>query len=292
VAPHDQAETRRPPRVADARASQVTTIEPSGGLSLPSLREVWTGRELLWFLVLRNIKVRYTQTVLGATWTLLQPLLPMVVFTVFFGRLADVPSDGLPYYLFSLSGLVVWAYFASTVTQGSQSLVSDAPLITKVYVPRVIIPLAMLLSGLLDLAITLMLLLGLLVAAGHAPPLTALLAVPFLVLTVLITFGAVLWLSALNVRFRDVRVAVPFLVQTLLFLTPIAYPASLVTGTWRIIYAVNPVVGAVEGFRWSVLGADTNPWALVVTSVIVTVILVFTGALYFRRLDRTFADVI
>ena len=271
---------------------RVTRIRATRGWGLPNLREAWVGRELLGYLVLRNIRIRYSQTIVGAGWTVIQPLLPMVIFTIFFGRLAGVPSDGVPYHVFSLSGLVIWTYISTTLSNGAQSLVSDAPLITKVYVPRILIPIAWVCSGALDLAITLVLLVVVLAISGPAISLTVLLSVPFVVLALLVTTGLVLWLSALNVRYRDVRVMVPFLVQTLLFVTPIAYPASLVEGRWRYVYGLNPVVGPVEGFRWAVLNSDTNPWPMILPSMAVALVLLLTGALYFRRVDRTFADVV
>jgi len=273
-------------------SGSVTVIEAQRGWVSLNLEELWRHRELLYFLTWRDIKVRYKQTVLGASWAVLQPLLTMVVFTVFFGRLAKVPSDDIPYSLFSYSALVPWTFFASGLTQSSNSLVGSANLLRKIYFPRLVMPLSSILSGTVDFLIAFAVLLGMMPFYGYVPGLR-IVWLPLLVLLALVTsLGTGLWLSALNVQFRDVKYTVPFLVQIWLFATPIAYPASLVPEPWRPLYAVNPMVGVVEGFRWALLGTDTAPGPMVLVSTLVAGILLVSGVLCFRRMEHTFADVV
>ncbi len=278
--------------------AEITVIEPQGRLAGPRLREVWAYRELLYFLVWRDVKVRYKQTVLGAAWAILQPLATAAVFTIFFGRLAGIPSDGLPYPLFAYAGLLVWTFFAQGLAQSSASVVGSANLITKVYFPRLVIPFSAVLSGLLDLAIATPLLV-VMMAYYRVWPGAAIVAAPFvLALALLAVTGVGLWLSALNVEYRDVRFVVPFLVQLWLFVTPVIYPASVVTprlerlGLPGWVLGLNPMAGVVEGFRWATLGTGAAPVSLLSASAVVALVLCVTGALYFRSVERSFADVV
>jgi lipopolysaccharide transport system permease protein len=260
-----------------------------GGLRLG---ELWAYRELLYFLVWRDIKVRYKQTALGAAWAIIQPLLTMVVFTLFFGTLAQVPSDGIPYPLFSFAGLVPWTLFAYSLTESSGSLVSNQNLITKVYFPRLIIPLASVLSGLVDFAISFGVLLLLMLYYGVVPTVFVWTVPLFVLFAIVAALSVGIWLSALNVEFRDVRYTIPFLTQLWMFVTPLAYASSLVPARWRIVYGLNPMAGVVEGFRWALLGRTAAPGPLLGASVSVVVLLLVGGIYYFRRMERTFADVV
>jgi lipopolysaccharide transport system permease protein len=267
-------------------------MEPSKGWASLRLREVWHYRELLYFLIWRDIKVRYKQTALGAAWAILQPFLTMVVFSIFFGRLANVPSDGVPYPVFSYAGLLPWQLFAFGIAQAGNVLVTNQNLITKVYFPRLIMPLAAVLSGLVDFAIAMVVLVALMLYYGIVPT-VAIMTLPFFVLLAIATSLSVgLWLSALNVRYRDVRYIIPFLTQLWLFVTPVAYPASLVPEQWRFLYGLNPMAGVVEGFRWALLGTQSTVGPLVLLSSLVVSVLLVTGLLYFRRMERTFADIV
>jgi lipopolysaccharide transport system permease protein len=259
-------------------------------VSLP-LREMWDSRELLYFLVWRDLKVRYKQTVLGATWAVVQPLATMLIFTVVFGRLARLPSDGVPYPLFAYCALVPWSYFATALAQSSNSLVDQSRLITKVYFPRLLVPLASVIAGLVDLVITVVVLLGMLLYYRIVPG-PAALALPLFILLAMLTALAVgLWLSALNVRYRDVRHTIPFLIQFWLFATPVAYSTSLVPTRWRTIYGLNPMAGVVDGFRWALLGREP-PGAMLVVSVVTVAAIAVGGLFYFRRVEHSFADVV
>ncbi len=280
--------------ITDSKAHPipVTRIQPSQGWVALKLREVWDFRELLYFLVWRDVKVRYKQTVIGAAWAIIQPFLTMVVFSLFFGRLARVPSDGIPYPIFSYAALVPWTFFANGLSQSSNSLVGSANLIKKVYFPRLVIPLSSVLGGIIDFTLAFGVLLGMMLFYGIVPTLNVL-WLPLLLLLALITaLGAGLWLSAMNVQFRDVRYAVPFLIQFWMFATPVAYPSSLLDEPWRTLYGLNPMVGVIEGFRWALLGVDTAPGPMVGVSVLVAVTLLVSGAYYFRRIEKTFADVV
>lgn len=269
----------------------VTTIRPPVGWAPLDLRELLASYELLYFLVLRNLKLRYKQTALGAAWALLQPLLTMAVFSLVFGRLARLDSDGLPYPVFALAALVPWTYFANALAQAGNSLVDQQQLLTKVYFPRLLLPLASVLAGVLDLVIAFLLLLALLAWYGIEPS-SRLLATPLLAL-----FGAIaafapgVWLAALNVRYRDVRYVIPFLVQIWLFITPVAYSRTLVPERWRWIYDLNPMAGVVAGFRWMVGGAELPTRGLAVSAA-ATLLLLVTGLFFFRRVERSFADVV
>jgi lipopolysaccharide transport system permease protein len=270
----------------------VIDIRPIKGWSPINLREFWEYRDLLRLLAWRDIKVRYKQTALGAAWAILQPLLTMAVFSLFFGRLAKVPSDGLPYPIFAFTALVPWGFFSTSLTQSSNSLVGNANLIKKVYFPRLVVPMASSASALVDMGIAFVVLLGFMMGYRIAPTWNVI-WLPALVLLALVTsLGVGLWLAALNVRYRDVRYVVPFLVQFWLLATPIAYPSSLLSEPWRTLYGLNPMAGVVEGFRWALLGSGTAPGPIVAVSSLAAVVLLITGVLYFRRMEATFADVV
>jgi homopolymeric O-antigen transport system permease protein len=267
-------------------------IEPSRGWVSLKVRELWDYRELLYFLVWRDIKVRYKQTVLGAAWAIIQPFFTMLIFTLFFGRLAKVPSDGIPYSIFTFAGLVPWMFFANGLNQSATSLVTSANLLKKVYFPRLTIPIATVLSGVVDFAISFMVLLAMMLYY-HLLPTARLIWVPVFLLLVLITsLGVGLWLSALNVEYRDVRYIVPFLTQFWLFATPIAYPSSLLPPAWRTVYGLNPMAGVVEGFRWALLGTNAAPGPIIAASALAAMVVLVTGAFYFRRMEKTFADLV
>lgn len=267
-------------------------IRPSKGWVPPNLRDLWDYRELLYFLVWRDIKVRYKQTALGAAWAILQPFLTMVVFSIFFGRLAGVPSDNVPYPVFSYAALLPWGLFARALTESANSLVVNQQLITKVYFPRLAIPIAAVLSGLVDFAIAFIVLLLLMFYFGIIPTLAVVTLPLFLLLAIATALAVGLWLSALNVRYRDVRYTIPFLTQFWLFATPIAYSSSLVPQEWRAWYGLNPMVGVVEGFRWALLGDTGGVGPLILVSTVVVIFLLVSGLLYFRRMEKTFADLV
>ncbi len=271
---------------------QITRIRPSRGWVSLKLDELWEYRELLYFLVWRDVKVRYKQTVLGAAWAILQPFMTMVVFSLFFGKLGGIPSEGVPYPIFSFAALVPWTFFATGLGQGANSLVGSQNLIKKVYFPRLVIPIASVFSGVVDFALAFLVLLGMMLFYGIVPT-AAVLWLPLLLLLALVTsLGVSLWLSALNVQFRDIRYTVPFLTQFWLFATPIAYPSSLLPEPWRTLYGLNPMAGVVEGFRWALLGTETRPGAMILVSTLAAVALLVSGAFYFRRMEKSFADVV
>jgi lipopolysaccharide transport system permease protein len=270
----------------------VTIIEPSRGWVSLRLGALWRYRELLYFLVWRDVKVRYKQTVLGASWAVLQPFFTMLIFSIFFGKLARMPSDGVPYPLFAYVALVPWTFFANGLTLSSGSLIANQGLLRKVYFPRLVIPLAAVASGLLDFAIAFMVLLAMLFWYSVVPT-WHVVWVPALVVLALVTaLGAGLWFSALSVMYRDVQYIVPFLVQVWLYSTPIVYPASLVPAGWRTVYAINPMVGVVEGFRWALLGTGTAPGPMILVSALAALALTFGGLVFFRRMERTFSDMV
>jgi lipopolysaccharide transport system permease protein len=267
-------------------------IRPSRGLSALNLRDLWHYRELAFFLMWRDISVRYKQTVLGAAWAIIQPFMTMVVFSVFFGRLGKIPSDGLPYPLFAFCALIPWQLFSNSLSEAGNSLVANQALVTKVYFPRLVIPIGATLAGLLDFAIAFVVLLAMMAYYGHAPT-AAVWTLPLFVLLAIVTaLGVGLWLSALNVQYRDVRYTIPFLTQFWLFATPIAYPSSLVPERWRALLGLNPMAGVVEGFRWALLGSGHAPQALLAVSVLVSVAVLVSGLFHFRRMERTFADTV
>ena len=267
-------------------------IEPAGSWPRIDLQELWAYRGLFFFLVWRDIKVRYAQTVLGAGWAILQPVLTMLVFTVIFGNFADIPSDGVPYPVFSLAALVPWTYFSTAFTGAGNSLVSSTNLITKVYFPRLVIPLAPVLAGLVDFAIAFVILIVMMLAFGIFPSPEAVVLLPLLLIAMMMTAAGVgCWLAALNILYRDVKYVIPFLVQVWMYASPIVYPASLVPERYRLLYALNPMVGVIEGFRSVLLGTQTVAWHTIGISLAAGAVLFITGAVYFRRMERVFADV-
>jgi lipopolysaccharide transport system permease protein len=270
----------------------VTVIEPSRGWVALRLGALWRYRELLYFLVWRDVKVRYKQTVLGASWAILQPFFTMLIFSIFFGKLARMPSDGVPYPLFAYVALVPWTFFANGLTLSSNSLIANQGLLRKVYFPRLVIPVAAVAAGLLDFVIAFAVLLGMLVWYGIAPGWHVVWLPALVVLALVTSLGAGLWFSALSVMYRDVQYVVPFLVQVWLYSTPIVYPASLVPERWRALYAINPMVGVVEGFRWALLGTGAAPGPMIVVSAVAAVVLTFGGLMFFRRMERTFSDMV
>jgi lipopolysaccharide transport system permease protein len=267
-------------------------IEPSRGWVTLGLKELWQHRELLYFLTWREIKVRYKQTALGAGWAILQPLFAMLIFSLFFGRLGKLPSDGVPYPLFVFAGLVPWTFFSNALSSSSNSLVNSSHLISKIYFPRLALPISSILSGLVDFALAFGLLL-VIMAYYRVVPTMNVLWLPALVLLAAVTaLGVGLWLSALNVEFRDIKHTLPFLAQMWMFATPIAYPSSMLPARWRTIYGLNPMVGVVEGFRWALLGTGLRPGRIMLASALAALCLLVSGAFYFRRMERTFADVV
>ena len=267
-------------------------IRPSHGWVIPELRDLWEYRELLYFLVWRDVKVRYKQTALGVAWVVLQPLATTLMFTVIFGNLAKIPSENMPYAVFSLAGLVPWNFFAGALSRGGVSLVGSAHLISKVYFPRLVIPVASVLGGLVDLAIVFALLLGLMLFFGIVPT-AAIVTLPlFLLLALATALGVSLWLAALNVQYRDVGYLIPFLAQLWMYATPVVYPASMIPEQWRILYGLNPMTGVVEGFRWALFGTGQAPGLMLAVSVLTVSVLLVSGAFFFQRMEETFADVV
>ena len=273
-------------------AFPVVIIEPSKGWLHLNLRELLAYRELAFFLAWRDVKVRYRQTVLGALWAILQPVVTMLIFSLFLGRLAKVPSDGVPYPIFAYTALVPWTLFATGLTQASNSLVSGAHLLRKVYFPRLVMPIASVLVGLVDFILAFTVLIVMMMLYGFVPTPAALIIPALLLLTVMTSLGAGLWLAAFNVRFRDVRYIIPFLVEIWMLATPIAYPSSLLSPSWRQVYAINPMVGVVEGFRWALLGTGTTPGPMMLVSSIASASLLVSGVFVFRRMERNLADVV
>jgi lipopolysaccharide transport system permease protein len=276
-----------------AGSERVVRIKPHEGWRLPDFREMVSSRELLAVFIRRNIKVRYKQTALGASWAVLQPIMGTIVFTVFFNHLAKVPSqNNIPYPLLALSGLVPWNFFSNGFTQASDSLVSGATLVSKVYFPRMLVPLAAVLAGSLDFIVTLSLLLIVMGGYGRVPSANIVWLPVFVVMLVVVTATMGIFSATINARYRDVRYLVPFLSQTWLFLTPIVYPSTLFHGAWRTIIGLNPMVGVVEGFHWSVLGATPGPGLVLIPSVLVTAGMLLLTLFYFGRVERTLADVV
>lgn len=271
---------------------QVVLIKPSKAWVSLNLRSLWEYRELVYFLMWRDIKVRYKQTALGAAWAILQPFITMLIFSVFFGRLVKVPSDGIPYPLFAFTALVPWTFFANGLNQSSNSLIASANLLKKVYFPRLAIPVATVLAGVVDFLIAFVVLLLLMAFYRVTPTINILWTPVLLALAFVTSLGVGLWMSALNVKYRDVRYVVPFLVQIWLFMTPVAYPSSLLSEPWRTVYGLNPMVGVVEGFRWALLGANSMPGPMVLASAGAAVLILISGAFYFRHMEKIFADVV
>jgi len=270
----------------------VVVIRPTRGWRHIDLAQIWRYRELLYFLVWRDIKVRYKQTVFGASWAVIQPFFTMVIFSLFFGRLARIPSDGIPYPIFSYAALAPWVFFANGLIQSTNSMVSNANLIRKVYFPRILLPVSVVLSGAVDFVLAFIVLLGMMLFYGIVPTANVIWLPFFLLLALITSLGAGIWFTALNTQFRDVSYTVPFLTQVWMFITPIAYPSSLLPQPWRTFYGINPMAGVVEGFRWALLGVDTAPGPIVIVSSLASAGILISGIFYFTRMEKTFADVI
>lgn len=275
-------------------------IKPTRGWVSLRLDELWRYRELLYFFVWRDLKIRYKQTILGASWAVLQPFFNMVIFSIFFGRLAGIPSDNIPYPLFSFAALVPWTFFGNGVLQAANSLVNNADMVRKIYFPRMALPISSVLAGVVDFMLAFLVLLGM-IAGYHLIPATDyearlnlnILWLPLLLgLALITTLGVSFFLSAMNAQFRDVRYVVPFLVQAWMFITPIAYPSSLLSQPWRTIYGINPMAGVIEGFRWALLGQGTAPGLMLLVSGAMAVLLLLGGAFYFRRMETRLADIL
>ena len=279
-------------RVQETEVPAAIRIEPSKGWVSLKLKELWEYRELLYFLTWRDIKVRYKQSILGASWAIIQPFFTMVVFSIFFGQLAKIPSDGIPYPIFSYTALVPWAFFSNGLNQASNSLVSSSNLIKKIYFPRLAMPIASVLGGFVDFALAFIMLIGMMFYYDMGLGINIFWLPFFLILAFVTSLGTSLWLSAMYVQFRDVRHIIPFLTQIWLFATPIAYPSSLLSEPWRTIYGINPMAGVVEGFRWALLASGQTPGPIIIVSSFAALILLISGAFYFRRMEKDFADVI
>lgn len=273
--------------------STITYIKPSKGFSARKLITLWEYRELLYFFIWRDIKVRYKQTIIGIAWAIIQPLCAMLLFTLVFGRLAKIPSDNIPYPLFAYTALVPWLFFANGLSNCSESMVSSSNLIKKIYFPRLTIPLSAVLSGAVDFTLAFIVLLLMMPFFGITPGIN-IIWIPFFILLAFITcLGVGLWLTTMNVLFRDVRYVIPFLIQLWLFASPVVYPSSMLDEPWRSIYGINPMVGVIEGFRWSLLGTTENaPGTILIVSTFVSLFILFTGIIFFGRMEKKFADVI
>jgi lipopolysaccharide transport system permease protein len=274
-----------------SKPPSVRIIQPSRGWTSLKLRELWGYRDLLFFLAWRDVSVRYKQTVLGAAWAIIQPLFTMIVFSLFFGRLAKIPSDGAPYPLFAFTALLPWQYFAAALIASGDSLIGNAHLFSKVYFPRLVIPMASVLPPAIDFVIAFGVLLIMMLFYGVTPAWNIVWLPFFLLLALITALGAGLWLSAMNVQYRDIRYAIPFLAQFWMFASPVAYPSSMVPEQWRPLYGLNPMAGVIEGFRWALLGT-TPPGPLIAVSFLTALTLLVSGMFYFRRMEKTFADVV
>lgn len=271
---------------------ELTVIEGDEGFRLVDWGELWRYRDLFYFLVWRDIKTRYAQSILGVGWAVIQPVFSMIVFTIVFGNFAQVSSDGVPYAIFNFTALVPWTYFSSSLTGASGSLIGASSMISKVYFPRLVIPMAPVLGKLVDFAIAMLILFGMMVYFGFAPN-AGVLALPLLILLMMMSAsGLGMWLTALAIQYRDVKYAMNFVVQLLMYAAPVVYPASSVPESIRLFYAVNPMVGVIEGFRAALLGTRAMPWDFIGVGAITAVVLFISGALYFRRMERVFADVV
>jgi lipopolysaccharide transport system permease protein len=271
----------------------VTLIRPLRGWVPVNLRELWEYRELLYFLTWREVKVRYKQTAMGFAWAVIQPLMMMIVFSLFFGTLAKVPSEGIPYPLFNYAALLPWTLFSEGINRATSGMISGGTIamVQKIYCPRLLMPISGILSPLVDFAVALVILIGMMIWYGYVPTLRILWLPLFLILAIFTALGVGLWLSAINVRYRDVRYAVPFLIQLWLFASPVVYASSLLPGRFQVIYGLNPMSGVIEGFRWCLLGANP-PSALLAVSVVIVLVILVSGTYYFRRTEKSFADVI
>jgi lipopolysaccharide transport system permease protein len=268
-------------------------IKPSKGLAALNLRDLWVYRELVFFMVWRDVKVRYKQTLLGMSWAIIQPIMTMLVFTFLFGQVAKLPTDGIPYPVFSFTALLPWGLFTTALNSGSRSLVTHNNMVTKIYFPRLILPMSSVFAGLVDFAIAFVILVVLMFYYKVTPAWNIFWTLPFFLLLAIITaLGVALWLSAINVKYRDVNQALPFLTQFWLFITPVAYSSSVISAKWQILYSLNPMAGVVNGFRWALLGSGNGPDAALWVSVAISVLILVTGLFYFRSTEKTFADLI
>jgi lipopolysaccharide transport system permease protein len=275
-----------------AHPPETIYINPSTGLAALNLRDLWVYRELVFFMIWRDIKVRYKQTLLGAAWAVIQPVLTMLIFNFVFGTIAKVPTEGIPYPIFSYTALLPWGLFSAALNNASRSLTTNQNMVSKIYFPRLVLPLASVLGGLVDFAIAFLILIVLMVYYKITPT-TAIWTLPlFLLLTVVTALGVALWLSAINVQYRDVNYVLPFLTQFWLFLTPVAYSANVISAKWQFVYSLNPMAGVVNGFRWALLGTNTGPNMNMVVSICISLIFLVSGLFYFRSMERTFADTI
>jgi lipopolysaccharide transport system permease protein len=270
----------------------VVRIDASTGSVALTLKELWEFRELLYFLVWRDVKVLYKQTAIGAAWAVIQPVVTMIIFTLVFDRFAKIPSDGVPYPIFSYAALLPWMYFSKGLNQSTLSLVTNANLITKVYFPRMLLPISAMFAGFVDFAISFIVLVGMMVWYGIVPNANVIFLPLFVLLMMLTALSVSLWLSAINVRYRDVGQAMPFLIQIWMFASPVAYPASLVPENWRLLYSINPMAGVIEGFRWALLGKEAPEVLPIVVSIVVVSALLCSGLFFFKRMEETFADVV
>ncbi len=280
------------PSITAQQDEEIIFIKPTKGWGSLNLRELWLYRELIYFLTWRDLKVRYKQTVLGAGWAILQPVLSMIVFSIFFGSLLNVPSEGVPYPIFSYAALLPWGVFAKALNDTGRSLVSNRAMLTKIYFPRMVIPLASVFSSLADFLIAFIVMLGLMLYYRIAPTSNIWTLPLFLLLAVITALGVGLWLSAMNVLYRDIGYMIPYITQLWFYLTPIVYSSSEVPEEWRFFYALNPMVGVVEGFRWALLGTADAPDPMIAVSATISVVIFISGMFYFRRMERTFADMV
>jgi lipopolysaccharide transport system permease protein len=268
-------------------------IKPSKGLAALNLRDLWIYRELVFFMVWRDVKVKYKQTLLGMAWAVVQPVMTMLVFTFVFDRVANLPTDSIPYEVFSFTALLPWGLFVTALNQGSRSLVAHNNMVTKIYFPRLILPMASVFAGLVDFIIAFVILIGLMIYFQVTPAWQYLWTLPLFLLLALVTaLGVALWLSAINVKYRDVNHALPFLTQFWLFATPVAYSFSTLPKNWQIFLSLNPMTGVVNGFRWALLGSGTGPDVTLWISVIISILIFVSGLFYFRSMEKTFADTI
>jgi lipopolysaccharide transport system permease protein len=268
-------------------------IKPTKGLAALNLRDLWIYRELIFFMMWRDVKVKYKQTLLGMAWAVIQPVMTMLVFTLLFDKIAKLPTDGIPYPVFSFTALLPWGLFVVALNQGSRSLVAHNNMVTKIYFPRLILPMSSVFAGLVDFAIAFVILVGLMLTFRVTPAYELLWTLPFFLLLALITaLGVALWLSAFNVKYRDVNHALPFLTQFWLFLTPVAYSSSVISEKWQLVYSLNPMAGVVNGFRWALLGSGNGPDITLWISATISILIFISGLFYFRSMEKTFADTI
>ena len=284
-------EVNRAKQETGISSAPTVVIRPPRGWIPINWKDLWVYRELLYFLTWREIKVRYKQTILGFAWAILQPFFMMVVFTLFFGNLAKIPSEGIPYPLFNYAALLPWTLFAEGITRSSTSMVANVNLIQKVYCPRLVMPISGILSPLVDFAIAFTILIGMMFYFGYPPTINVLWLPAFILLALMTSLGVGLWLSAINVKYRDVRYVIPFLTQLWLFASPVVYSSSLLPEKYQVIYGLNPMAGVIEGFRWTLLGTEP-PGSLIAVSVIIVIVVLISGAFYFRHNEKIFADVI